>query len=164
MNFCDRDHVAARRHHEIAPRYGPMLGAPRLLHLSCATLPGTPLNPNTAANRSPRTRDGGYALARQQKRLNLLAQRAAAIQFRLPVNRSCVRDRRKRQQHRHRDCFRHILARCHQASTAILSVGSTIALTAEFSTTTSVSKSYRLRICEQLAGSGERWFLPRIRR
>jgi hypothetical protein len=60
-------------------------------------------DPNATAHRSPRTRDGRQALACQQQWFDLLAHRAAAIQFGLPVNRSCLSDRCKHRQNRCRE-------------------------------------------------------------
>jgi hypothetical protein len=67
-----------------------------------------PHDPDTAASRRPGARDGRQALARQQQRLQLLAHRAAPIQFSLPIDWSGLYDRRKRQHQHCREYFLHV--------------------------------------------------------
>ena len=67
-----------------------------------------PFNPDTAASLGPRARDRRQALARQQQWFHLLTQRAAAIQFSLPIDWTCLSDRCERQQHHCSECFLHV--------------------------------------------------------
>jgi hypothetical protein len=67
-----------------------------------------PFNPDTAASLGPRARDGGHAYSRPQQWFRLLAQRATAIQFSLPVDWTGLSDRYKRQQHHCSECFLHV--------------------------------------------------------
>jgi hypothetical protein len=76
--------------------------------LACATFQRSPFNPDTAASRAPRASDGRQALARQQQWFHLLAHRAAAIQFSLPVDWTGLCDRCKRQEHHCSECFLHV--------------------------------------------------------
>ena len=74
--------------------------------LSCAMFQRPPLDPNAAARRRPGPRDGKQALAGQQQWFHLLAHCAAAIQFSLPVDWTCLCDRCKhRKQHHHCECL-----------------------------------------------------------
>ena len=76
--------------------------------LSCAMFQRPPFDPNAAAHRRPGARDGRQALARQQQWFHLLAHRAAAIQFSLPVDWTGFCDRRKRQQYHCSECILHV--------------------------------------------------------
>ena len=69
----------------------------------------SPFDPDTAARRRPGARDGRQTLARQQQWFHLLAQRAAAIQFSLPVDWTCLSDRHKHRHHHHcGKCLLHV--------------------------------------------------------
>jgi len=65
--------------------------------LACATFQRPPFDPNAAARRRPGACDGRQALACPQQWFHLLAQRAATIQIGLPVDRTGLCDRCKRQ-------------------------------------------------------------------
>ena len=98
-------------------RDAPLTGAPNrsgalrseFVGLARAMLQRAPFNPTAAASRGPVMRDTRYALACQQQRSHLLAQRAAAVQFALPVNGSCVSVWRKCHQHHQGESFLHVL-------------------------------------------------------
>jgi hypothetical protein len=68
----------------------------------------TLFDPNATAHRSPRARDGRHAYSCPQQWFRLLAQRAAAIQFSLPVDWTRLNDWCKRQQHHCSECFLHV--------------------------------------------------------
>jgi hypothetical protein len=74
-----------------------------LLRLARTMFQRPSFDPGAAAGRGPRARDGGYTFACLQQWYHLLAQRAAVIQFSLPVDRSCLCDRCKHRQHRYRE-------------------------------------------------------------
>lgn len=76
--------------------------------LACATFQRPPFDPNAAARRRPGACDGRQALACPQQWFHLLAQRAATIQFGLPVDRTGLCDRCKRQERHCSECFLHV--------------------------------------------------------
>jgi hypothetical protein len=83
----------------------------RVRCLACAMFQGPPFNPGAMSNRAPRTRDGRNTLARLKQWHHLFTECAAMIQFSLPVNRSCLNDRCKRQQHHCGKYFLHVSSR-----------------------------------------------------
>jgi hypothetical protein len=63
----------------------------------------TLLNPNATAHCSPGACDRGHPYSCQQQWFDLLAQRAAAIQFSLPISRPCLSECCKHRQNGHRE-------------------------------------------------------------
>ncbi len=71
--------------------------------LAGSMLHGAPFDPDATAQGDARASNGGYAYARLQERRDVLAQRAATIQFGLPVNRPRASRRCKQRQRGYRE-------------------------------------------------------------
>jgi hypothetical protein len=95
-----------------SPRHPPTVQTQKQFEavsgLACTMFQRTPLDPDAAARSRPGARDGRQTLARQQQWFHLLAQRAATIQFGLPVDWTGLCDRCKRQEHHCSERFLHV--------------------------------------------------------